>query len=430
MPFFSQFSQFFQKLRGTEDSGTGSLLPEKNRVIRSPDNSQLGPCLRLACSSFMEKHRWNIFEQSRDFLTKWAERRCLLSLPKGGFLSVEMIEIMLARVIQTLANLDDPETLVRVLKAFFSAYTNWNFNECSVAQDCCRVSCISGAPPIASAIDDLEFMDSDCDNEDNGASVPKVSHQSNSDTNVAKDLSLTGDDNDEVHPRKRMRYELGQMRDVRRFYDVETTKFKRIAINPDQEPFPGVLDYLDSMSVIHPLSGENLAIRVLESHKKIILQEIARANNLLSDAIGDDVGVLLGEKSELLKQVQYRESTCYIVMEIVSESDTVRSEVSSTVEDFTWFLIQETQAFHGVLITPHPCQVTVDDSTVRIVVGIDFVSTDPYSCVKGATADFAGPICRVLLRSRSVIHERPDFSTDFHKRFHVKGYLTKTNPFR
>lgn len=384
-----------------------------------------------ACLSYVDENQRSVFEQTLIVLTKWAKNRCILSNRNTGFMCAEILEVMLARVLgNNIGPPNDGIPLQCVLKTFFSTYTIWNFNECSIAKDCCGVARISKSRLIASAIDDFEGIDSDYDDEDHKTSITLPSEDTNSDTNAVKDLSLTGDDNDEVHPRKRLRYELGQMRDARRFYDVETTKFKRISIDPTQEAFPGVLDYLDSMSVIHPLNGENLAIRVLESHKKIILQEIARANNLLSDAIGDDEEILFGDDSELLEPVEFRESTFYIVIEIVSDADAVRSEVTGVVQDYSWFMIQEVQAFHGVLVTPHPCPVPIGDSTLRIVVGIDFVSTDPYAARAGATADFAGPISRVLLRSRTVIRDRSDFSTDFQKKFHVKGYLTKDSPFR
>ena len=374
--------------------------------------------------AFLSSDHLSSFQSAQDTIVCWAKTRCIHSAPTGGFLDDSILSVMLCVAFLQLKKNLSVVTCHSLVVEFFRTFTNWSYNECSLAADTCGLA-FDGPDSRGHAIDELEGIDSDCEGAVSPKRAPRNPDSEMKEPEQHKDLAITGDDNDEVHPHKRLRYELGQMRDVRRFYDVENDFVKRIAVDEEMRKFPTVLDHLDAFSVIHPVSGENLAIRILESHKKIILQELARAYNLVADSIGDDPDILFGESSELMKPVAFRESTFYIVFRITSPVLEIVEEISHIIQEESWFLVQEIQAFHGVMVTPHPAPVSG-----QVVVGMDFLADEPYSARGGAEIDFSGPMSRMLLRARSRIHSLPDFSLRLSDKFQIKSVLTSDDPFR
>lgn len=378
--------------------------------------------------SFLSSEHLSAFHSAQEVIVGWAKKRCIHSTPTAGFLDDSILSVMLCVAFLLLKKNLRVVTCHSLIVEFFKTFTTWNYNECSLAADSCGLA-FDGLHTRGHAIDDLEGIDSDCEGAVSPKRAPRNLDSEMKEPDQHKDLAITGDDNDEVHPHKRLRFELGQMRDVRRFYDVENDFVKRIAVDEETKNFPTVLDHLDAFSVIHPVSGENLAIRILENHKKIILQELSRAYNLLVDSVGDDCDILFGESSELMKPVAFRESTFYIVFHISSSVTEILQEMSDILQEESWFLVQEIQAFHGVMVTPHPAPVYGNDASV-VVLGIDFISDEPYSARRGTEIDFSGPMSRTLLRARSRVHSLPDFSLRLSDKFQIKAVLTSDIPFR
>ena len=355
------------------------------------------------------------------WISRWAKQRSLYSDRDLGFLTIPILKVMVMCSCDSARRISLGKDIRTLIKHFFSTFATWKFNECSVAADCCGISELMDG----SVIDDGEALDSDIDDHNSGKRIVSVVNEDSVGTTSGHVLSATGDDNDEVHPHKRHRYELGQIRDIRRFYDVENDQIHRIAVDSSQRSYPSSLDCLDSLSVIDPQNESiNLAIKVLESHRKLIVQELIRADHLLSDSLGDDEEVLIGPESEILRRADFRESTGYIIFDVESSSSDIRSIVTDTVEDETWFMVQELQSFYGVMVVPHPeRRITSDGQTVQVIVGINFVANDPYSAKAGVQLDLSGPISRVLVRSRRKLHNLEDYSVKLSNKFSVSARI-------
>ena len=356
------------------------------------------------------------------WLVEWAKRRGIYCNRDVGFITSPILEVMIAVSSFNARELSLPFSRFSLIKHFFTFFTRWKLNEASVGGDCCGLS----NQLDGSVIDEAEGIDSEVD-EESRLKRTSLIQTTEPEINVERTgLLSTADDNDEVHPHKRHRYELGQIRDIRRFYDVENDQLRRIAIQADDRTYPSSLDFLDVLSVVDPLDKSvNLSIKVLESHKKLIVQELVRAEMLLSDSVGDDEDYTLGPESEILEKAPLRVSSLYIVFDISAESDEIRSEVADTVEDQSWFLIQEIQAYHGVMVIP-----ISNRNSSKVVVGVNFIKNEPYTAMEGTTIDFFGPLSRVLLRTRKVLFSREDFVSRFSKKFSVKASILRNEEFR
>ena len=359
------------------------------------------------------------FSDAVSLILRWADRRKVRSDSDTGFLTTEMVAVMMAHCHQTLVDSESVLTPHAYMKRFFALFSQWSFNETSVAAQCCGPAGVDGG-----AIDEHEGIDSDLDEESRARRI-----RANGDRPERASLTETADDNDEVHPHKRQRHELGQIRDVRRFFDVENSKVAKISVNG--ESFESKLDYLDAVTIVHPVDDVNLAVRILESHKKIIQQELQLAHMLTADSVGDDLSFLTSDSSRLMTPVPFRESSCYIVLQVEAESKEACSTIASVLDDQAWYLVQEIQAFHGVHVTPHPRpffhSTDAGTTTGSVIVGVSFVSDYPYGAFEGVSVDFSGPLSRALVRSRQKIRERPDFSS-LERKFSVNCALLQSLP--
>jgi hypothetical protein len=384
--------------------------------------SQYGDLNSSHCETLVDTIVW---------LLQWSRNRGIYSATNCGFLTDHMLTVMVCIIF--MRSLGTHRTLNKrqLIKSFFSIFASWKFNESSVAGDCCGIARLQNDPCEAagSIIDEFAKLDSD-DEELEQVHSSTVWAPVDTPQPHHKDLATSADDNDEVHAHKRHRYELGQIRDVRRFHEVENQRFERVSLIPGGEQYPSNLDFLDAFSVMDPLDPEvNLAIRVLESHKKLILQELVRADQLLCDSVGDDDSVLFGPDSDILRPADRFDCSAYIVFAISSEFEDVRAYISNIVEEQTWFFMQEIQAFHGVMVTPFSDCVSKNKTTQQVVVGISFVQDEPYWATENVNLDFSGPMSRALLRARKALNKREDFESRFSKKFTVTAKLLSQQEF-
>lgn len=415
---------YFVPLRGDfalKDSDGRSLLSGES-VFKFPrDSKTMRALLRPRFFNWMHgffnsiEGEAAVLSESVKVLIEWARsRRVFASSSDCGFLSVETLYMML---VVCVSKKQPPRECVwsvyEVLKGFFGMYSVWNYSEGSVGSDCCRAAGQQG-----SFIDETDGLDSDVDGssaqKDKSTISKDIIHQTPPNSGAA---SLT-DENEEIHPHKRLRYELGQMRDIRRYYEVENSKVKKISMKSADEF--AALDWLDVMSVMHPTEDVNLAVRTLESHRKLIAQEMVRAHHILTD----DSGTI---DPRLLTPLPFRRASAYIVFRVTAESRNIRSSVAWVVEDQNWFLIQEIQAFVGVLVTPSERYYELQDGSVVILTGLTFVQNEPYSAIPGLQVDVSGPMSRVLVRSRKILRDRTDFA-DIEKKFAVTCSLVQSLP--
>ena len=380
------------------------------------------------------------FHSAIEVVIRWGVHRKVVSLTSdNGFLTPGVVAVMMVVTINHATKVKSPLTTANLVRHFFAIFSDWHYNESSLASFCGAVA----ADYHGTTIEDHEGIDSDGDDPevrrkriDKGKRAVVGS--------PANSLANCADDNDEVHPHKRMRYELGQIRDLRRFYDVENSKVQPICVEADvgKRSITG-LDWLDAVTILHPTDDVNLAVRVLESHRKLIVQELLRARNILADSIESDESFLYGEDSELMQDLPLvRESTCYIVFQVEAKSPSVRAIISSVLEDQNWFLIQEVQAHHGCLVTPTPGLVkglrTIDKArqnegadgdsgtrSVAVVTGVSFPVEAPYGATAGVKVDLSGPMSRVLMRTRQKLMERPDWSSSLEKQFVLSAGLVR-----
>ena len=387
------------------------------------DSSLSGRLSLFIDKSFVEEPLKVVYDGALQFLCLWAENRGIFSHRReAGFLTKEILSVMLLVVFKRGVMCDSPMDNFRVVSAFFALYSTWKFVECGVATQCGGLENHCG-----SLISDEDGLDSDCDEEIRGKRLAAR----NRDVAVPDGASLStrpSDENDEVHPHKRLRFELGQIRDLRRFYDVEIGSHAR-KIGLGEHAFEDKLDYVDAVSVMHPCdSSVNLGIQILESHKKLIVQELARAHMLLSDCVGDSDAEVF---SLLSARVDPRRGAgLFVIFQIEAETEELVEMVSSVVQDQNWFLIQETQAFAGVMVVPFAklsrelwAQIAPQPSMAysgSIVTGFSFPKEYPYCASEGLQLDFCGPMSRVLLRARQILKEMPEFEEKFAHRFSVR----------
>ena len=365
------------------------------------------------------------------WLEAWSEARGIFSSSNCGFITSEMLFVMVSLCCVRLKDSNSSLSRLGLVRSFFRTFGNWRFNECSVAGDCCNLARVRGDPSHmnGSMIDENEQLDSDCD--ESSKTLSRAGETaSDSSTVEHKHLSTTADENDEVHPHKRHRYDLGQIRDIRRFHEVDNEFVERVSLAPGGHKYPSSLDFLDAFSVMDPFNPEvNLAIRVLESHRKLIVQELVRADQLLCDSVGDDESFILSTDSEILKPANRFNCTAYLVFEISSDVEDIRKEVVKHIEEQTWFLIQEIQAFHGLMVTPFSQYIQKTPTVSQVVVGIDFVEDEPYWARDKVELDFSGPLSRTLLRARKALHKHDDFVSRFSKKFTVTAQLLPRDKF-
>jgi hypothetical protein len=154
----------------------------------------------------------------------------------AGFLTHDIISLMVAFAVQK-ASSSMPLSVFELLKKFFIIFSSeFEYNESSVASAVSRCPIGEDGTIFGSAINEEEGIDSDVDDDfrwkrisrknktddvvgDDGSSP--VDHQTSA---ITTSLSGHANDNDEVHPHKRQRFELGLIRDIRRFYEVENKR--------------------------------------------------------------------------------------------------------------------------------------------------------------------------------------------------------------
>jgi len=384
----------------------------------------------------------SIYVEGLTFIIRWAFNRGIYSNnPDAGYLTFDKIQLMLIYVLQSTDT--QPTDSFKIIKKFMEKFScNFEFNESSIASNVGRCP----GESFASGIDENEGIDSDVDEELRRKRLSRKEDLCTSadGSAIAADespnhphssLLENANDNDEVHPHKRSRYELGQIRDMRRFYEVENSRIQKISVMDRNNEFKNKLDLVDVFTVCHPFVGcelpigehVNVAIRVLETHKKIFIQEFSRALWYLSDC--EDSGVL---EQVAMSREELPECTPKIIFQIESNTEYANSVVPDVVQSQVWFLIQELQAYQGLMVVP-PCDNfdsfprmrDLDSEWVStgrniaqshpwkfvrsVTVALQFPADEPYRAKEGMNFDFASPISRVMMRIKRAIQERLDY---------------------
>jgi hypothetical protein len=354
------------------------------------------------------------FQDALGMLIKWSISRGIFG---DGFLTREIIIVMLVSITPS-----TPISSFELCKKFFRFYSSeFDMNESSVAS---HVSRLAGSPQdglYGSMINEDEGIDSDVDDDLRRVRLDRKhpKHTEADDENIHSLLSTNANENDDVHPHKRLRFELGQIRDIRRFYAVENSILKKISALTSNQ-FDNFLDYLDVITVCHPghdQTSVNLAVRVLESHKKLIVQELVRANMLVSDCVGDEVDKVYHLLTEKIADKKNCDIQIFCIFETETNDEEIREIVFSVVRDQVWFFVQEMQATHGVMVVPIA-------QGEHVSVGLIFVTDDPYSATEGAEIDLIGPISRVMLRAKKIIKERSDYA-EIQGKFKVRSRVVR-----
>jgi hypothetical protein len=314
-----------------------------------------------------------------------------------------MLALLLVYVTRDAARMGLPINRLVYVKRFLLTFSDWNFNEGSVASFCCGLT----GENIGSAINEHEGIDSD----DESIANRRTSQESS---------SVLGSTEDEVHPHKRLRFELGQIRDLRRFYEVENSRIDAVSFNSATSVEDNPLDSrkADVFTVFHPMEpGVNLGIRMLESYRKLIIQEIRRARFLLEDVM-DDVDSTYDSLMEPIDRI----SSCpvRVNIDINSDSSQVASILSRIILDQSWFLVQELQAFSGVLVVP-PCEVVGHVCSV----GLAFPKDVPYGAHGGIELDLSGALSKHLMRIRRSLQDRPDWRDKLEGKFSISCDVQK-----
>ena len=400
--FASSFDEWYSKDADSREQTSSAHNEAKHSRDSRGSRQQVRPRMHLWLRNYCMRHQneTELIAESMNALTEWAQaRRVFSSLSENGFLSLETLAIMFLVTLEREKRSNKERTVLSLVKKFFEQYSMWNYNEGSVGSHCCRPAGFE-----ASFILEKEGLDSDDEERD-----PPTPQESSS----------LNDESDEVHPHKRLRYELGQIRDIRRYYEVENSKVAKISIRENHDGF-AALDWLDVVSVMHPCEDVNLAIRVLESHKKLIVQEMLRAHHILEDQV-------TGIPEALVSKTPYRRASSYIVFQIRAESEFILHSVASVVDNQNWFLIQELQAHAGILLTPSGRFHQLQDGSAIVITGLTFVSDEPYSAVQGLRVDVSGAMSRVLVRSRKLFRDRSDF-VKMEKKFSVTCKVVRCLP--
>ena len=366
------------------------------------------------------------FRFAYTFLVEWCMSRQIFG---DGFLTREILIVMLVSVTPT-----NSVNSFELIKKFFRRFlSEMEMNESSVSSHVCGLTGTDEEGYYGSVINEDEGIDSDADEDLRTLRLarkhPVLDSEESGESH--SNLAANANENDDVHPHKRLRFELGRIRDIRRFYAVENTRISKITTNKSEEnKFKNFLDFLDVLTVCHPSPGfqlaegehVNLAIRVLESHKKLILQELTRANMIISDCVGDDPETVFAILKQDSGQNRNNEIQLFCVFEIESSKIEIMHVVASVVREQVWFLVEEMQATHGVLVVPVSEK---SQSPEHVSVGLVFVTDDPYNATLGTEIDLLGPMSRVMLRAKKILKERPEYEEKLQGKFIVRSRVVR-----
>lgn len=362
----------------------------------------------------------------------WAMGRGIFDRFDNGYLTQEVLVAMMLFVMKhRLVGTPDISGF-HLVRKFFNTFADWDYNEASVGGNVCIAS-----DPYGSTINEDEGIDSDVDEKFRANRIAQRMHATNAEEATGGDAVMNGphslkqDEDDEVLVHKRTRSDLGRIRDIRRFYtmnEMGEKYFGNIVHSGSSNPSMKPLDWLDVLLVAHPFECSefvNLAIRVQESNKKIIFQEILRARLLLEDTHCADKH-LDGLIETICHPPVERSVMSSIEICIRSENIKVAEIVGMYVADAVWFLIQELQAWQGVMVIP-PSEASPvypagpGSFTQKIFIGLAFVSEAPYGARAGMKLDFMGPLMRAMTRCREKLRERPDYEKSIENRFTVEA---------
>ena len=240
----------------------------------------------------------------------------------------------------------------------------------------------------------------------------------------------TPDRDDHAPLAKKNRLLQGHIRELARIAECGVYS-KPLALTDDEgwDAEKSALEALDVMPILSPLSPSvNLAVRVLESHKKAFIQELARGRMLVSECTGDGVWY-----SQLLQPLVLHEYPAYIVYQVEAENIATAEVVMAVVGCERWFAMQELQAFEGVYLRPitsravelpplrlekpgwvsqSACdamtRVMKNGVTLTAICGVAFPREYPYSATTDLKLDLNPPIVSSLLRSRVALREFKD----------------------
>ena len=380
----------------------------------------------LGCQQILEQISRSKVDQWRsllDWVVGWAKRRGVFG---EGFPDVQTLAVMCAKTLQK-----EFPSFFEAVKYFFHIYESWRFGEGSVASQS------GNAEKQGNRLREGQGIESEAD-EGYTAST--------------EEGSSPREERIPIH--KKPRYALAQIRDQRRIMLVGGGgDAVRLHENDLKSGLPSwtesnSLDAIDVMAVIAPFPPHiNLAVRVLETQKKLFLQEISRSHMLLADCDGSGrwEDLLLSPMTDFGKSCQI-----YSVFQIYTSDLEISTLVSAVLEQQLWFAHQEWQGYHGLFVRPfgeplYGCEnlsecepgwvstgvaaamqrAVKTGFTISFVTGFCLVRDQPYGAVDGMQLDLNEPIVKTLLRVRKVLQERPDYDSSFKGRFFVTGGLIR-----
>ena len=321
------------------------------------------------------------FSETLHFIVTWTEQR-RLSTREEGFPDLSALSVCAAW------SSTGAQSLFEAVKKFFTL-ADWPWYEGSVARQ----------------VDAGEFEETE-------------------------EIPDTPDREDHAPLAKKSRLLQGHIRELARIAECGVFS-KPLALTDDEgwDAEKSALEALDVMPILSPLSPSvNLAVRVLETHKKSFIQELARGRMLLSECSGNG-----NWHAELLKPLVLAQYPAYLVFQVEAEKLAIAESVMAVVECEKWFALQELQAFEGVYLRPitrraglpplrtvkpgewvsqSACnameRVMTSSTTVTAICGIAFPREYPYSASQDLKIDLNPPIVSALLRSRAALKEHRD----------------------
>jgi len=364
------------RLRLGLPSGICEIIPS---ISGTPQEARAQLALKTfsACTSFGGP----LFDQTLAFIFRWAEQRGL-SPDDEGFPDASSLAVCAAW-----ASAGAP-SLLAALRKFFTL-ADWPWHEGSVSKQI-----------------DANFEDVQVD--------------------------TPGREDQKIPAHRRPRHVQGQVRELAMLaeagaYGTPLSLWKD-ANSASWDGDRNSLEALDVLAILSPVSpAVNLAVRVLETHKKAFVQELARARMLLADCAG------LGDwPSEILRKIVFPDYPAYLVFQVEAESREVAETVMSVMVCERWFALQELQAFEGVYLRPMPPRLAglpplrdarpgwvsqaASDAmerilkgrgvTVTVLTGIAFPREPPYCATPGVKLDLNPPVVSALARARMAVKDR------------------------
>ena len=254
---------------------------------------------------------------------------------------------------------------------------------------------------------------------------------------------------DKIPLHKKPRFAIAQIQDMQMSHEIGPVG-KPVALPvaqfQDEGKFPGwsyekSLDNTDPMAVISPgFPGVNLAIGVLETHKKIFIQELYRGRLLLEETQGISdawaAELLTDARNGAVNSVypcdkQFPVPPAVICFQVEAADEEAAATVASAVQQYEFFCVQELQGYVGVFPRPwaptrgipalRKCRTgwmkpemsaAIDKkflvhSVTTFVCEIWISKVQPFGAQDGVCLDLNEPVVKTLLRVRKLLEESP-----------------------